>query len=119
MKENNNNIINDDNNNENKNENDDNNINDKNNNNENGNNNINDDDNNNEEDNNNEYENNIPLLEIEINLKHGIKKKIYVYEGDTSKELAKNFAILNHLDNNMESKLEVLIQNEIDKLESK
>ena len=69
--------------------------------------------------NNNEEDNNIPLLEIEINLKHGIKKKIYVYEGDTSKELAKNFAILNHLDNNMESKLKVLIQNEIDKLESK
>ena len=33
-----------------------------------------------------------PLLEIDVNLKHGVKKKILVYDGDTAEELAEIFA---------------------------
>ena len=55
---------------------------------------------------------------LELNKVGSIKLYLYLIKHNP-KELAKNFAILNHLDNNMESKLEVLIQNEIDKLESK
>ena len=57
-----------------------------------------------------------PLLEIDVNLKHGIKKKVYVFDGDKAEDLAKNFAKENKLDNNMTNKLTILIQNEMDKL---
>ena len=33
-----------------------------------------------------------PLLEIDVNLKHGVKKKILVFEGDTAEELAEIFS---------------------------
>ena len=57
-----------------------------------------------------------PLLEIDVNLKHGIKKKVYVFDGDKAEDLAKNFAKENKLDSNMTNKLTILIQNEMDKL---
>ena len=57
-----------------------------------------------------------PLLEIDVNLKHGIKKKVYVFDGDKAEDLAKNFAKENKLDINMTNKLTILIQNEMDKL---
>lgn len=34
----------------------------------------------------------IPLLIIDVNVKPGIKEKIYVYDGDTSEALALRFA---------------------------
>ena len=37
-------------------------------------------------------ENEVPLLEIDVNLKHGVKKKILVYDGDTAEELATDFS---------------------------
>ena len=37
-------------------------------------------------------ENEVPLLEIDVNLKHGVKKKILVYDGDTAEELAAVFS---------------------------
>ena len=72
--------------------------------------------------NNNKTNNNIktckenPILQIDINLKHGLKKKVYVYEGDTSESLAKNFSLENGLDDKMRKKLQNLIQQEMDKL---
>ena len=56
------------------------------------------------------------MLQIDVNLKHGLKKKVYVYEGDTAEELANNFSIENGLDDKMKKKLKTLIQQEIDKL---
>lgn len=32
------------------------------------------------------------IISIDVGLKNGIKKKLYVYEGDKSEELAKKFA---------------------------
>ena len=37
-------------------------------------------------------ENEVPLLEIDVNLKHGVKKKILVYDGDTAEDLATVFS---------------------------
>ena len=77
---------------------------------------------NNKLNNNNKTNNNIktckenPILQIDINLKHGLKKKVYVYEGDTSESLAKNFSLENGLDDKMRKKLQNLIQQEMDKL---
>jgi hypothetical protein len=34
----------------------------------------------------------IPLLIIDVNIRPGLKKKIYVYDGDTSDTLAERFA---------------------------
>jgi hypothetical protein len=34
----------------------------------------------------------LPLLIIDVNVKPGVKKKIYVYDGDTAESLAENFA---------------------------
>ena len=88
------------------------------------NNNKNNNKNNNENNINNNNSNNIkvvkenenPILQIDVNLKHGLKKKVYVYEGDTAEELANNFSIENGLDDKMKKKLKTLIQQEIDKL---
>ena len=80
---------------------------------------------NNKLNNNNKTNNNIktckenPILQIDINLKHGLKKKVYVYEGDTSESLAKNFSLENGLDDKMRKKLQNLIQQEMDKLLSR
>lgn len=34
----------------------------------------------------------IPLLIIDVNIRPGVKKKIYVYDGDTSEALAERFS---------------------------
>lgn len=34
----------------------------------------------------------IPLLIIDVNIRPGLKKKIYVYDGDTSEALAERFS---------------------------
>ena len=57
-----------------------------------------------------------PLLEIDVNLKHGVKKKVIVFDGDTSEKLAQSFASENGLDDKMKKKLQTLIQRELDKL---
>ena len=67
----------------------------------------------------NKHENETPILQIDVNLKHGMKKKVYVYEGDTSENLAKEFSEENGLDDKMRKKLQMLIQQEIDKLLTK
>ena len=67
----------------------------------------------------NKHENETPILQIDVNLKHGMKKKVFVYEGDTSENLAKEFSEENGLDNKMRKKLQMLIQQEIDKLLTK
>ena len=33
-----------------------------------------------------------PLLEIDVNLQHGVKKKILVFSGETAEELAEIFS---------------------------
>ena len=70
------------------------------------------------------------IISIDVGLKNGIKKKLYVYEGDKSEELAKKFAAENSkcyiyiimlyidLDNNKQTKLNFLIQKEISKYHS-
>ena len=67
----------------------------------------------------NKHENETPILQIDVNLKHGMKKKVFVYEGDTSENLAKEFSEENGLDDKMRKKLQMLIQQEIDKLLTK
>jgi len=34
----------------------------------------------------------IPMLIIDVNIRPGVKKKIYVYDGDTSESLAERFS---------------------------
>ena len=67
----------------------------------------------------NKHENENPILQIDVNLKHGMKKKVYVYEGDTAENLAIEFSEENGLDDKMRKKLQILIQQEIDKLLTK
>ena len=40
----------------------------------------------------------IPLLIIDVNIRQGVKKKIYVYEGDTPEALSEKFAKEQNLD---------------------
>jgi len=90
--------------------------------------------NNNNEDNNNDDNNNyteeneqkemddlekkddIPLLIIDVNIRQGIKKKIYVYEGDTPEALAENFAKEHNLEPETQKKLQSLIHSHMVKL---
>ena len=58
----------------------------------------------------------IPLLIIDVNIGQGIKKKIYVYEGDTAKNLAENFANEYNLEPDIKNRLESLIQNHMQRL---
>lgn len=56
-----------------------------------------------EEDNNSEEgapdkKDEIPLLIIDVNIRQGVKKKIFVYEGDTPEELADKFAKKHNLE---------------------
>ena len=53
----------------------------------------------------------IPLLIIDVNIRQGVKKKIYVYEGDTPEDLAEKFANEHNLENETKGKLQCLIQN--------
>ena len=62
-----------------------------------------------------EYEDNpekkdeIPLLIIDVNIRQGVKKKIFVYEGDTPEELAEKFAKEHNLEVETKNKLQSLI----------
>ena len=58
----------------------------------------------------------IPLLIIDVNIRQGIKKKIYVYEGDTPEALAEKFANDNNLDPETKNKLQSLIYSHMVKL---
>ena len=51
----------------------------------------------------------IPLLIIDVNIKQGVKKKIFVYEGDTPEELAEKFAKEHNLEVETKNKLQSLI----------
>ena len=58
----------------------------------------------------------IPLLIIDVNIRQGVKKKIYVYEGDTPEALAEKFAKEQNLDIETKNKLQSLIQTHMQKL---
>ena len=58
----------------------------------------------------------IPLLIIDVNIRQGIKKKIYVYEGDTPEALAEKFANEHNLDPETKNKLQSLIHSHMVKL---
>ena len=53
----------------------------------------------------------IPLLIIDVNIRQGVKKKIYVYEGDTPEALAEKFAKEHNLEVETKNKLQNLIHN--------
>ena len=89
------------------------------------------DDNNNNDNNNNENKENdnnedgkdeeekkegIPLLIIDVNIRQGVKKKIYVYEGDTPEGLANKFAEEHNLEPETKEKLQNLIHNHMVRL---
>jgi hypothetical protein len=66
---------------------------------------------------------NIPLLIIDVNIRPGVKKKIYVFDGDTPEGLAekfsqehskKNFNL--ELDVDTKNKLQLLIKGHMSKL---
>ena len=63
-----------------------------------------------------ENKNDIPLLIIDVNIRQGVKKKIYVYEGDTSEALAEKFAKEQNLDIDTKNKLQSLIHTHMQKL---
>ena len=56
------------------------------------------------------------MLIIDVNIKQGIKKKIYVYEGDTPEELAEKFSKEHNLPPETKNKLQNLIHNHMLKL---
>ena len=58
----------------------------------------------------------IPLLIIDVNIRQGVKKKIYVYEGDTPEALAEKFAKEQNLDIETKNKLQSLIHTHMQKL---
>ena len=58
----------------------------------------------------------IPLLIIDVNIRQGVKKKIYVYEGDTPEGLAEKFAKEHNLEEETKNKLQNLIQNHMQRL---
>ena len=77
-----------------------------------------------EEDNNSEEgapekKDEIPLLIIDVNIRQGVKKKIFVYEGDTPEELADKFAKKHNLEPETKNKLQSLIQNHMVRLLTK
>ena len=76
---------------------------------------INNDDKHNEE-NENEKKEGIPLLIIDVNIRQGVKKKIYVYEGDTPESLADKFSKENNLEEETRNKLQNLIHNHMVRL---
>lgn len=53
----------------------------------------------------------IPLLIIDVNIRQGVKKKIFVFEGDTPEALAQKFAEEHHLEEETKNKLQNLIHN--------
>ena len=61
----------------------------------------------------------IPLLIIDVNLDKGIKKKIFVHEGDTPEDLAQKFANENQLAPETKNKLQNLLHNHMARLTPK
>ena len=61
----------------------------------------------------------IPLLIIDVNLDKGIKKKIFVHEGDTPEDLAQKFANENNLAPETKNKLQNLLHNHMARLTPK
>ena len=61
----------------------------------------------------------IPLLIIDVNIRQGIKKKIYVYEGDTPEGLAEKFSKEYNLEEETKNKLQNLIHNHMIRLLTK
>ena len=62
---------------------------------------------------------NMPLLIIDVNIREGLKKKLYVFEGDTPETLAEKFAQENNLDIETQNKLQKLIKSHMIKLLTK
>jgi len=58
----------------------------------------------------------IPLLIIDVNLRPGEKKKIYVFDGDTAEGLAEKFSKEHNLDVDTRNRLKALIQSHMSKL---
>jgi len=63
-----------------------------------------------------ERKDSIPLLIIDVNIRPGVKKKIYVFDGDTAEGLAEKFSKEHNLDADTKSKLQVLIQSHMSRL---
>ena len=63
-----------------------------------------------------EKENEIPLFYIDVKVKQGIIKKLFVYEGDTPENLAEEFAKENHIDSEKKNELQKEIYNHMPKL---
>jgi len=63
-----------------------------------------------------ERKDSIPLLIIDVNIRPGVKKKIYVFDGDTAEGLADKFSNEHNLDADTKSKLQVLIQSHMSRL---
>ena len=61
----------------------------------------------------------IPQLIIDVNIRQGVKKKIYVYEGDTPENLAEKFAKEHNLEPETKEKLQNLIRNHMLRLLTK
>ena len=61
----------------------------------------------------------IPQLIIDVNIRQGVKKKIYVYEGDTPEGLAEKFAKEHNLEPETKEKLQNLIRNHMLRLLTK
>ena len=58
----------------------------------------------------------IPLLIIDVNIRQGVKRKIYVYEGDTPEALSEKFAKEHNLDPETKNKLQSLIHSHMQRL---
>jgi hypothetical protein len=58
----------------------------------------------------------LPSLIIDVNIRQGVKKKIYVYEGDTPESLSEKFAKEHNLEEETKIKLQNLIQSHMQKL---
>ena len=56
------------------------------------------------------------MLIIDVNIRPGVKKKIYVFDGDTAEGLAHKFSKEHSLDSETENKLMQLIQSHMSKL---
>jgi len=78
--------------------------------------NINQDDNNENFNNDPDKKDAIPLLIIDVNIRPGVKKKIYVFDGDTADGLAERFSKEHNLDGDTKNKLQLLIQSHMSKL---
>ena len=78
--------------------------------------NKNENENNNENEDDKDKNDDIPLLIIDVNIRQGVKKKIYVYEGDTPEALAEKFAKEQNLDTETKNKLQILIHTHMQKL---